>query len=31
VVSIGDGIARVYGCEACLSGELLDSLMGRLA
>jgi F-type H+/Na+-transporting ATPase subunit alpha len=22
VVSIGDGIARVYGCEACLSGEL---------
>jgi F0F1-type ATP synthase alpha subunit len=24
VVSIGDGIARVYGCEACLAGELLE-------
>jgi F0F1-type ATP synthase alpha subunit len=30
VVSIGDGIARVYGCEACLAGELLE-FMGRLA
>lgn len=24
VVSIGDGIARVYGCEACLAGELIE-------
>ena len=24
MVSIGDGIAKVYGCEACLAGELLE-------
>lgn len=24
VVAIGDGIARVYGCEACLAGELIE-------
>jgi F0F1-type ATP synthase alpha subunit len=28
VVSIGDGIARVYGCEACLAGELLEFTEG---
>ena len=22
VISLGDGIARIYGCEACLAGEL---------
>jgi F-type H+-transporting ATPase subunit alpha len=30
VVSIGDGIARVYGCEACLAGELLEFADGSL-
>jgi F0F1-type ATP synthase alpha subunit len=30
VVSIGDGIARVYGCEACLAGELLEFSDGSL-
>ena len=24
VISIGDGIASVYGCEGCLAGELLE-------
>ena len=28
--SIGDGIARVYGCEACLAGELLEFADGSL-
>ncbi len=30
VVSIGDGIAKVYGCEACLAGELLEFSDGAL-
>ena len=30
MVSIGDGIARVYGCEACLAGELLEFADGSL-
>jgi F0F1-type ATP synthase alpha subunit len=30
MVSIGDGIARVYGCEACLARELLEFADGSL-
>ena len=30
VISLGDGIARVYGCEACLAGELLEFADGTL-
>ena len=30
VISIGDGIARVSGCEACLAGELLEFADGTL-
>ena len=30
VISIGDGIARIYGCEACLAGELLEFADGTL-
>jgi F-type H+-transporting ATPase subunit alpha len=30
VISIGDGIARVHGCEACLAGELVDFADGSL-
>jgi len=28
VISVGDGIARVYGWEKVMSGELLEFLMG---
>ena len=30
VISLGDGIARVYGCEDCLAGELLEFSDGTL-
>lgn len=30
VISLGDGIARIYGCEACLAGELLEFADGTL-
>ena len=30
VIYLGDGIARVYGCEACLAGELLEFADGTL-
>ena len=30
VISLGDGIARIYGCESCLAGELLEFADGTL-
>ena len=30
VISLGDGIARVYGCESCLAGELVEFADGTL-